>query len=282
MWANESDAEAEQINDNNNSNNNDNNSNKARAKTGRGVELRSSGRLVGTLSEVQDPGTYAALLYKPVSAVKKLPLLFVLHGAGSTDLGAWELADPDGCHGGLPPSLLASGLVPPELAENFAVVAPYAAGKASFIREPRQRLLQFLDWVRSPAGQLAGCPEIDPRRIFVLGYSDGATVGVQLATSGQFAAGIFAAVGGVGDVASVAAKLKGMPIWIFHSADDGILPVRNSDMLVEALRKVSGPDLVRYTRYDEDQEGFTGFLKGHSVGITASKKPEIYKWLLSL
>lgn len=235
------------------------------------------------MREVRDPESYPALIYTPqgASAGQKLPLLVVLHGAGSTGLGVQELADPLGCHGGLPPALLATGRAPAVLADNFAVAAPYAAGRTSFIRDPRQKLLRFVDWVCSSAGREAGCPAVDTRRIFLFGYSDGATVGVQLATSQLFAAGVFAAVGGVGDVSKVASRLKGVPTWVFHCADDGILPVQNSDALVAAIRKVNSADISRYTRYDEDQEGYTGFLRGHSVGITASRMPDIYTWMLA-
>jgi hypothetical protein len=44
----------------------------------------------------------------------------------------------------------------------------------------------------------------------------------------------------------------------------------------------STPDLVKYTRFDEDQEGFTGDVRGHSTGITASKTPDVYTWLLNI
>lgn len=30
------------------------------------------------------------------------------------------------------------------------------------------------------------------------------------------------------------------------------------------------------------QEGFTGSVRGHSTGITASRTPEVFKWLLEL
>ena len=30
------------------------------------------------------------------------------------------------------------------------------------------------------------------------------------------------------------------------------------------------------------QEGFTGDVRGHSTGITASKDPEVYAWLLGI
>ena len=80
-------------------------------------------------------------------------------------------------------------------------------------------------------------------------------------------------------------RLKGKPIWVFHSADDVIFPVACSDRLVESLKKVNdeadGSNLIRYSRFDSDQEGFTGRVRGHSTGITASKRPEIYDWMMS-
>jgi hypothetical protein len=62
-----------------------------------------------------------------------------------------------------------------------------------------------------------------------------------------------------------------------------IFPVRCSDQLVKDLRTINGDkDIIRYSRFDYDQEGFTGNVKGHSTGITASKNPKIYEWLISL
>ena len=48
------------------------------------------------------------------------------------------------------------------------------------------------------------------------------------------------------------------------------------------LRADAQENNIVYSRFDKDQEGFEGSVKGHSTGITASKDKEIYKWLLSL
>ena len=117
--------------------------------------------------------------------------------------------------------------------------------------------------------------------------SDGATLGVELMTTRFFAGGVFAAYGFTGKLPSLALeRLKGQPMWIFHSADDVIFPVACSDRLVSELRKVNDQQeqnqIVRYSRFNKDQEGFTGAVRGHSTGITASKDKEVYRWLLSL
>ena len=63
-----------------------------------------------------------------------------------------------------------------------------------------------------------------------------------------------------------------------------IFPVRCSDQLVKNLRLTNNDnqDIIKYSRFDKDQEGFAGTIRGHSTGITASKDPNIYEWLLSL
>jgi len=245
------------------------------------------------LKLVADPATYSALVYAPHPSsssnanTKPPPLLVVLHGAAENAGTAWDLADISGEHMGLPPSLIASNSAPSTLTQNFAVVTPYSAGKRSFYEEPRSKLLQFIKWVCSDDGRAAGCPLVDPSRIFLLGFSDGATLGVELLTTGRFRGGVIAAYGFTGTLPSLALeRLKGVPIWVFHSADDAIFPVSCSDRLVDSLRKVndglSGEDRVKYTRFDRDQEGFTGRVRGHSTGITASKDAAIYQWMLSV
>lgn len=240
---------------------------------------------LGALIEVTDPQTYSALVYSPPGGSRggrPLPLLVVLHGAGRNEGPVWSLSDMQGEHAGLAPSLLASGRAPPELAEEFAMVAPYAgAGRRSFYEEPRRKLLEFVEWVCSPAGRLAGCPEVDRSRLFLFGFSDGATVAVELATTRRFAAAVVAAYGFTGSLPALATqRLKDVPLWFFHSADDAIFSVANSDNLVRTLRQ-AGSEVVRYTRYECDQEGFTGRVQGHSTGITASKQGEVYRWLLA-
>jgi len=64
-----------------------------------------------------------------------------------------------------------------------------------------------------------------------------------------------------------------------------IFPVACSDQLVRDLRAdntAGNMNIIRYSRFDQDQEGFKGSVKGHSTGITASKDKNIYTFLLSL
>ncbi|OLP89583.1 hypothetical protein AK812_SmicGene28945 [Symbiodinium microadriaticum] len=237
----------------------------------------------GQLVTVRDPETYSALAYSPRDVKGPLPLLVVLPGAGRNDKDATDLANIRGEHGGLAPSLIAEGIAPADLTENFAVLAPYAAGKKSFYEEPRKKMLQFIAWACSDAGRAAGVPAVDLKRLFLFGFSDGATEVMELASTRRFAGCVVAAYGFTGELPRLALeRLKDIPVWVFHSADDVIFPVSCSDKLVKRLKETNSRDVVRYTRYNQDQEGFTGSVRGHSTGITASRQPDLYRWLLQL
>jgi predicted peptidase len=249
----------------------------------------------GTMVEITDAqSSLSGLLYDPMmsstvaatslaSSNTKLPLLVVLHGAGTNKLStAWNLASPIGEHAGLPPSLLASNKAPTALSDNFFVAAPYSYGKSSLYEEPRSKILQFVKFV------LDSNPRIDRNRIFLLGFSDGATLAVELMTTGYFKGGIIAAYGFTGTLPSLAIeRLTGIPLWVFHSQDDVIYSIKYSDRLVQTLKQANNkeqqnPPMIKYTRYEQDPEGFTGAVKGHSTGIAASKLSEVYQWLLSI
>ena len=153
-----------------------------------------------SLQVVTDPNTYSALAYSSSSSSplssnddgkQKKPLIVVLHGAGRNDDDIIsDLGNPRGEHAGLIPSLIASNKAPKELMENFTVLAPYSFGKASFYQDSRSTLLDFVDWAIKNQGT-ESCPvTFDPNRIILFGFSDGATVAVELLTTKRFAGGV--------------------------------------------------------------------------------------------
>lgn len=237
------------------------------------------------LQLVNDPETYSALAYSPPRSDSSSlpPLILLLHGAGSNDKSPWDLANPNGEHAGLIPSLIASGRAPLEV-QNCAILAPYSFNAPSFYSEPRSKLIRFLEWAKSPQGRAAGCPEFDPRRVAIFGFSDGATVAVELLTTKRFSAGIICSYGFTGTLPEAAVdRLANIPMWVFHSKDDVIFDVSNSDKLVKRLREKSeSSDTIRYSRFDNDPENFPDRVRGHTMGITASKSPAVYQWIASL
>jgi predicted peptidase len=253
------------------------------------VDTKPGSATSNKLKVVQDPESYSALAYgsQATDGAKK-PLILVLHGAGKNDLEILsDLGDPQGEHAGLIPSLIASGQAPSGLLNRFAVLAPYSQGKASFYQDSRSKLLQFVDWAIQNQGT-DQCPiTFDPTQIILFGFSDGATVAVELLTTSRFAAGVICSYGYSGPALPSRAleRLQNKPMWVFHSADDVIFDVKNSDRLVEQLRSVNdkeGDDIIKYSRYDSDPENLPPRVRGHSMGITASKEAAVYEWILQL
>lgn len=237
----------------------------------------------------QDPSTYSSLLYMPPHSDTKLPVIIFLHGAGTNQRDITNLSDLRGEYGGLLPSLIANDKAPAALLENFVVVAPYCYGTKSFYDEPRSKMLNFIAYALENIPHLSQQrQEVDPSRVFLFGFSDGASLGVELLTTRRFAGAVICSYGFTGTLPDLALqRLAGLPMWVFHSADDVIFPVaKTSDRLVEALKKQTNETeksiLVKYSRFDKDPEGFTGSTRGHTSGITASHDPRVYQWLLSL
>jgi len=237
------------------------------------------------LRAILDQNSYSWLVYAPASnttttTTATIPLIVFLHGAGKNERDVWNLADVTGEHAGLLPSLIASNQAPADLTDNFAVLMPYSQNKPSFYDEPRSKLLAFIDW----AVEHELPKHVDPKRVYLFGFSDGATLGIELMTTRRFAGAVVCSYGFTGILPKLALqRLSNLPMWIFHSQDDAIFPVRCSDQLVESLKQVStNPGIIRYTRFDVDPEGFSGAVRGHTTGITASKAPQVYRWLKSL
>ena len=131
----------------------------------------------------------------------------------------------------------------------------------------------------------------DPDRIYLAGLSMGAYGAWVLASEnpGRYAAivsvcgGIVPPAGwrgplaqlpptlqGTDPYAATAARLKGIPAWLFHGADDTTVPVTESRRIVAALQQVGASP--RYSEYDG---------VGHNSWDRAFAEPDLPKWLLA-
>jgi predicted peptidase len=110
---------------------------------------------------------------------------------------------------------------------------------------------------------------VDPDRIYITGISMGgfATWEALIRHPQDFAAAI--PVCGGGDV-SFADRIKQVPIWAFHGAEDPVVPVICSRSMIETLEEGGGNP--RYTEYPG---------VGHNSWDRAYAEPELLSWLFS-
>jgi len=110
---------------------------------------------------------------------------------------------------------------------------------------------------------------VDKDHIYVTGLSMGGfgTWALAAAYPDRFAA--IVPICGGGSPAS-AAKLKDLPIWVFHGAKDRAVPPSRSEAMIKALKK-AGSKKVKYTLYpDADHDSWT----------EAYNDPKLWEWLL--
>jgi predicted peptidase len=109
--------------------------------------------------------------------------------------------------------------------------------------------------------------KVDNTRVYAVGYSMGGNGVLALA---NYIPDMFAAMAPMSGMSNTwwASKIKDIPSWFFHGAKDDHVPVRESDEMVEALKK-EGVE-VKYSRNNE---------RRHSPP-TEKEHLELFEWLL--
>ena len=92
---------------------------------------------------------------------------------------------------------------------------------------------------------------VDPNRVYVTGLSMGGYGTWRLASAypDRFAAAVPICGGGEPD--TMASTLARVPIWAFHGAKDTVVPLAESQNMVDAVKKAGGD--IRLTVYPEAQ-----------------------------
>lgn len=269
--------------------------------TSPGISYADSQISQGTIFEIHDPNSYSAVVYIPTEKATKqssLPLLVVLHGAGVNQHSALnEFTAPGGDHTNLPPYLLSTQQAPSSLSENFVVVAPYVGkGKRSLYDEPRSKILSFIKWfntyIESQSLSDGTNISINRQKVSLFGFSEGATLAVELATTRQFQGVVIASYGFTGQLPQMAIqRLQGIPIWAFHSKGDDIYDVNCSDSLVSSLLSYEGGldvfsvgDIIKYTKLvpPTNNDKIEPGREHVRASLVASRSAEVFLWLLSL
>jgi len=188
---------------------------------------------------------------------KRWPLIFFLHGAGERGKDVWKVA----VHG--PPKIVAKDSDFP-----FIVVSPQCPERQIWSSEV---LLGLLDKVEQKLN-------VDRGRVYLTGLSMGGygSWDLGLRNPERFAA--IVPICGGGQLITVLlaegtkrAALNSLGIWAFHGGKDPVVPLEESQRMVNLLKK-SGVQDVKLTVYPE---------AGHDSWTEAYNDPELYKWLLS-
>jgi len=181
---------------------------------------------------------------------QKWPLMLFLHGAGERgdDLEKVKL------HG------------PPKIAEKkkdfpFILVSPQCSEDKWWPNE--------IDMLTNLLDDIVERYEVDEERVYLTGLSMGGYGAWRLVTEEpeRFAAAAPICGGGI---PALAEKFKDVPVWAFHGAKDGVVPLKESEDMVNALKACGGQ--VKLTVYPDAE---------HDSWTETYNNEELYKWFLS-
>ncbi len=181
---------------------------------------------------------------------KKWPMMLFLHGAGErgSDLNKVKM------HG--PPKIVQQQKDFP-----FIVVSPQCPSGQWWPGK--------IDTLKALVDEIAADYEVDKDRMYLTGLSMGGygTWALGAAYPDLFAAAI--PICGGGQPFAMAPKLKDLPIWAFHGAKDPVVPISQSEEMVEAINRAGGN--AKLTVYPQ---------AGHDSWTATYDNPDIYEWLL--
>jgi len=180
---------------------------------------------------------------------KHWPLILFLHGAGErgTDI---ELVKVHG-----PPNLVESNPSFP-----FIVISPQCPLNQYWdIRALRELLLKVEKTYR-----------VDKKKVYLTGLSMG---GYGTWMMGSTYPELFAAIAPIcgGGNPSLAGQLKDTPVWALHGEADNVVPIQQSEEMIQALDEAGGKN-YKFTRY-------AGV--GHDSWSETYNNPSLYEWFLS-
>jgi predicted peptidase len=194
--------------------------------------------------------------YKPDG--RPWPLLVFLHGLGECGENELERVKVHG-----PPKLVQSRADFP-----FVLVSPQCPPPRGGMKDvptawKAEQLIQLVDHVTKNMN-------VDPTRVYVTGLSMGGygTWRLVAAYPERFAAAV--PICGGGEEQAWAQSLRRVPIWAFHGAGDAVVPLAESEKMVDAVRRAGGK--VQFTVYPDVE---------HDSWTQTYDNEEIYEWLLS-
>lgn len=207
---------------------------------------------------VTKTNTLAYLLYLPkdyaADPAQKFPLVLFLHGAGERGTNLAIVAK----HG--PPKLVAAGREFP-----FILASPQCPEGQIWDDEALMGLLHRLE----------SDLRVDPHHVYVTGLSMGGYGTWSLASKHPEHFAAVAPVCGGGErirtlLPAQREALKTLAVWAFHGGKDPVVPLAESERMVDAFKQAGVTD-IQLTVYPDD---------GHDSWNHAYNEPTIYDWLL--
>jgi predicted peptidase len=187
------------------------------------------------------------------------PLILFLHGAGERGTDLWKVAT----HG-------PSHVVTTNADFPFIIVSPQCPEGQHWDTES---LLALLADIKKRYA-------VDKKRVYLTGLSMGGygTWDLGLSHPEEFAAMVPICGGGEFISAFLASHdpikgpaLRSLGIWAFHGAKDPVVPVAETQRMVDLVKNIGVKD-VKLTIYPEAQ---------HNSWTETYNNPELYKWLLA-
>jgi predicted peptidase len=217
------------------------------------------GRLETRTARVGDT-EYSYQVHVPASVSDAPPVIIFLHGVHQRGAGGF-----------LPESGAAAAFVRRYLARVPAVILLPQCRAGSYWSDPF-----MVEMVMTALSQTASEFKTDPARLYLTGVSMGGYGVWHFASQypGRFAAlvPICGGVSGRDDerFRRLARKVRKTPTWIFHGADDRVVPVEDSRRMAAALEEASGD--FKYSEYPG---------VGHAVWTQVMSERELMPWLLA-
>jgi acetyl esterase/lipase len=177
---------------------------------------------------------------------RRWPLILTLHGRGEAGEDIAQVRAQ-----GLPRRVEEGAGLP------FVVVAPQSPDWSWNVPALGRLLDEVLERYR-----------IDEDRVYLAGNSMGGNGTWALAAHAPERFAAIAPICGRGDPAS-AGRLRDVPTWAFHGADDRVVPVNQSERMIAALKEAGGD--ARLTVYPG---------VGHDAWTRTYASPVFYEWLL--
>ncbi|HLL69941.1 MAG TPA: PHB depolymerase family esterase [Pyrinomonadaceae bacterium] len=224
------------------------------------ADVQKSGLLTRTVKA--GAATYNYQVYVPAKLrdQTKLPVIVFLHGIGQRGEGGFVPAEGS-----------ANAMMRSYLEQVPAIVLLPQCLKGHYWHDAEMERM-VTESLRQTVAEFGA----DEARLYLTGVSMGGFGAWHMASKfpGKFAA-LVPICGGSPLIAAdrftpIARGVGRTPVWVFHGADDRIVPVSESRGMVAALKAAGGD--VRYNEY-------AGV--GHNVWLNVLAEPELMPWMLA-